>query len=241
VLVWGIEAKKGKDGIDEAKALMPFTKVKQFKQALEDQVKYATEPPVDGVLHKPVFLGDDPTSNYGFVISYFPKSNKVHRALAKTTSDYYKRHGDSFTPLSTEETRALFFRTLAPELDLVLGTSSRSGGPHSTVYDFTFSITNKGPGVGKFVSVYVGYAHLDQANDVNYFLNTARPLGRLLDAPNFFEHGKHFIVDGTVVVYPGEVIELFVGSIIVHAMYRHPPIKFKIFAEGMLPVESEVV
>src|SRR5713226_7095872 len=55
VLMWGIEAKKGKDGIDEAKALKPFTKVKQFKQSLEEQIKFATEPAVDGVRHRAVF------------------------------------------------------------------------------------------------------------------------------------------------------------------------------------------
>jgi hypothetical protein len=36
VLVWGIEARKDSNGVDQAYALKPFQKVKQFKQTLED-------------------------------------------------------------------------------------------------------------------------------------------------------------------------------------------------------------
>jgi hypothetical protein len=81
ILVWGVEAKKDPYGVDQASSLKPFQNVKQFKQALEDYTKYATEPVVDGVLHRAVFVRDNESGDEGFVVSYFPKSIRVHRAL----------------------------------------------------------------------------------------------------------------------------------------------------------------
>ena len=153
VLVWGVEAKKGQDGIDEAKSLRPFARAKQFKQALEDYTKYATEPVVDGVLHRAIFVNDDDSGDQGFVISYFPKSNGVHRALGGTLSDFYKRHGDSFTPLSTEEIRDLFFRTLAPDLEFIVEGGSAVRIHHEVSYQYRFGLSNVGSGIARFVSL----------------------------------------------------------------------------------------
>jgi hypothetical protein len=244
VLVWGIEAKKGRDGIDQAKALKPFLNVKQFKQALEDQVKYATEPIVDGVLHKAIFVNDDEGGNEGFAISYFPKSSAVHRALGKTTSDFYKRHGDSFTPLSTEEIRALFFRTLAPELDLVMERGARNFAREYSNYNCTFGIKNTGAGVARFTTVYVGFAEGAGIAELHYWDgegNTRFPLGRLLEAPDFNNRGKQFIVNGDILIYPDQLLRIFSATFVMAGEIPPPPARFRIYAEGMLPREGETL
>jgi hypothetical protein len=242
VLVWGIEAKKGSDGLDQAKSLKPFAKIKQFKQALEEQVKYATEPTVDGVLHKTIFVDDNEGKGEGFVVSHFPRSALVHRALAKTTSDFYKRHGDSFTPLSTEDIKALFFRSLAPELELVVEARLASKAQHHSIYHYTFGIKNSGAGVARFVSLYVGFADLPNVTGLQYWDgegNNRYPLGSLLEAPDFFRRGKHFIVNGDIPIYPGQLLRLFSATFTMSGENSPPPAKFKIFAEGMLPREGE--
>jgi len=221
----------------------PFSNVKQFKQALEEQVKYSTEPIVDGVLNKAVFVDDDETKNEGFVVSYVPKSNAVHRALGKTTSDFYKRHGDSFTPLSTDEIRALFFRTLAPDLELVIETENRGSVRGFTNYESTFCIENRGAGVGRFASVYVGLTSLTKVSNLQYWDgegNTAFRLGKLLEASDFYSRGKQFIVNGDILIYPGQILRLFVAVFVMEGESAPPPARFKIFAEGMLPKEGEV-
>jgi hypothetical protein len=189
--VWGVEAKKGKNGIDEAKSLRPFSDVKQFKQSLEEQTKYATDPAVDGVQPKAIFVDDDEGRNEGFVASYFPKSTGVHRALASTTSDFYKRHGDSFTPLSTEEVKALFFRTLAPDLDLVVEKTLRMKTQRDSSYEYVFVIKNKGAGVGRFVSAYVGFALLPYGAGLQYYGGERPPLTLL---ESFWRHRSSTVV-----------------------------------------------
>ena len=242
VLVWGVEARKGSDGVDQAKALKPFANAKGFKQALEEQVKYATEPPVDGVLHRAIFVDDDEVKGEGFVISYFPKSALVHRALGRTTSDFYKRHGDSFTPLSTEETKALFFRSLAPELDLVIEKRLSSKSQQHSMFHYAFGVKNNGAGVARFVSLYVGFVDLPNVTNLQYWDgegNSRYPLGRLLESPDFFARGKHFIVNGDIPIYPGQLLRLFVATFTMLGENSPPPAKYKIFADGMMPREGE--
>lgn len=75
---------------------------------------------------------------------------------------------------------------------------------------------------------------------VNYFSSSPPyALGKFLDAPDFFHYGKHFILDGMIVEYPGEVIQVFSENITLQEQQVSPAMKFKIFAEGMIPVDGE--
>jgi hypothetical protein len=49
VLVWGIEARKGANEVDEATTLKPIPNIKRFVSSLNDYVKYSTEPVVEGI------------------------------------------------------------------------------------------------------------------------------------------------------------------------------------------------
>ena len=113
VIVWGIEARKDKDGVDQVNGLKPIQDVKIFKQELDDYVKNATEPILDGIDSRIIFENDNAQSNKGFVVSYFPKSYREHRAIYKSKnkelSGFYKRHGAGFSVLTTAEIKALFF------------------------------------------------------------------------------------------------------------------------------------
>lgn len=92
ILVWGIEARKVANDVDQAISLKPIINAKAFYSDLNDYIKYATEPIVDGILHRIIFENDDETKNEGFVVSYFPKSDREHMALGNTSHDFYKRH-----------------------------------------------------------------------------------------------------------------------------------------------------
>jgi hypothetical protein len=181
--------------------------------------------------------------NEGFVISYIPRSSKVHRALERTTSDFYKRHGDSFTPLSTEEIKALFFRALAPELGLLVEKNTRARSSQGTSYGYTFGLENKGPGPARFASLYVGFGELKDVLAMHYFDgegNNRYPLGSLLEAPEFHNRGKLFVVNGSIIIYPGQKLRLFAVTFLLPDVVSPPPVKFKIFAEGMIPEEGEL-
>lgn len=244
VLVWGIEAKKDSSGVDQAYALKPFGKVKQFKQALEDHTKYATEPIVDGVLHRVVFVNDDEAGDQGFVVSYFPKSNRVHRALRTTTADFYKRHGDSFTPLSTDDVRALFFRTLAPDVEFAVEKKDGRPTPNSTTaYERTLSLRNVGSGVAKFVSLYVGFTDVAGIHNVHWYDGEGGqnfPIGKLVAARSYEKRGQLFILNGDILIYPDQSLALCGFVCEMESQVPLPGVKLKVFAENMIPRESEI-
>ena len=243
VLVWGIEAKKGLDGVDQAKALKPFTKVKQFRQALEEYTKYATEPIVDGVLHRPVFLNDNESGDEGFVVSYFPKSIRVHRALGGNTADFFKRHGDSFTPLSTEDVRALFFRSVTPDLQFVLTQATERTQLHSQIaYQRTIALRNVGAGVAKFVSLYMSFADPAGITTLSWYDGSGGdnfPTGKLIAAPHFGPHGLQFILNGDIPIYPEQQLTVCAFFCLMAAGFPLPKLKLKGFAEKTIPKEQE--
>ena len=245
VVIWGVEARRNKQGIDQAQSLKPFSEVKQFKQALEQYIPLATDPILDGIMHKIIFENDSPTSNIGFVVSYFPRSNGVHRALGETTHDFYKRHGDSFVPLSTEDIRSLYFRTVAPKLEFIFREDQRhlmsgTGGAEIRC-SYKFGLCNCGEGVAKYVSLYVGLKDVVPINSIRVWDgegNENFKLGRVVTA-DYGYHGQHFILNGDVVIYPGETIFTFALTLQARGADLQPCFKFKLYAENMLPVEGE--
>jgi hypothetical protein len=219
--------------------------VKQFKQALEQYVPLATDPILDGVVHKIIFESDSEISNCGFVISYFPRSNRVHRALGGTTNDFYKRHGDSFVPLSTEDIRSLYFRTLAPDLEFITREGQRhmmSGSAGAQVScNYKFGLRNCGEGVAKYVSMYVGLTELGPINSVRVWDGEGSEhfgLGRTVTT-DYAYHGQHFILNGDIVIYADETLFLFSMTLQAGGGQLQPRFKFKLYAENMLPIEGE--
>src|SRR5271157_1661570 len=63
VLVWGIEARKGVDGIDQATNLKPIANIRRLLSDLNDYVKVSTEPVVDGIMNRIIYENDDDSSN----------------------------------------------------------------------------------------------------------------------------------------------------------------------------------
>lgn len=74
MLVWGIEARKNEDGVDEATALKAIPNIKRFLSDLNGWVKYSTEPVVDGIQSRLIYENDDENSKKGFAA---PRSGEL--------------------------------------------------------------------------------------------------------------------------------------------------------------------
>ncbi|MGH9377924.1 MAG: AlbA family DNA-binding domain-containing protein [Terriglobia bacterium] len=234
VLVWGIEARKGSNEIDEAKALKPIANIKKFLAGLNDYIKYSTEPVVDGIQNRIIFENDDQKTNKGYAITFFAKSDAEHRALGNNRSDFYKRHGDSFSPLSTADIRALFFRSFSPDLELRV-----KGGPGEQPH--RFSLYNRGRGVAKFPSMQIGFDRpvrgLWEVGDGNPKVEIGA-IVRVLQG----KYALQFIANASLVVHPDQEIYLLAGPYsdgVTETVISN--IFFRIFAENMPPKEGCLV
>ena len=232
VLVWGIEARKNADGIDEATALKPIPNIKRFLSGLNGYVKYSTEPVVDGIQSRLIFENDDENSKKGFAVTFFPKSGSEHRAIGKKWSGFYKRYGDSFVPLSTADIRDLFFRNFSPDLELRVAPQ-----PNGTL---RLSLYNKGGGVAKFPSVqfslspFVGGQWFDGEGQYNFktgWLEQNRP----------GSYHFQFMANAGVVVHPDQEFCLLVGPTQMNPQKtRILRVDYRLFAEHMVPKEGMV-
>jgi hypothetical protein len=230
VLVWGVEARKGGEGVDEATGLKPIANIGRFLSGLNDYVKYSTEPAVDGIHSRAIYENDDEKSNRGYAVTYFPKSASEHRALGKTGHDFYRRHGDSFVPLSTADIRALFFRSLSPDLEL--RALPQPGG------SLRLSLRNRGRGIAKYTSAHIGWT--PNAGGIWYDGegNNAFKVGAYVynrQEP----YAIQFIANPNVVVHPDEEISILTGpSALGGQRPKITKIFYRLFAENMVPKEG---
>jgi hypothetical protein len=114
VLVWGIDARKGPDGIDAACAAVPIAEPSKLVSRLKELHRVATDPPTIGVEIRE-FL--DAGSSEGFVVCHVPESkSKPHRAEHVKNKPYYIRAGDSFTVAPPPLLRSLFYPKTSAKL-----------------------------------------------------------------------------------------------------------------------------
>jgi hypothetical protein len=230
VLVWGIEARKGASEVDEATTLKPIPNIKRFLSSLNDYVKYSTEPVVDGIQNRLIYENDDETSGKGYAATFIPKSESEHRALGNNRSDFYKRYGDSFVPLSTADIRALFFRSFSPDLELRVVAKGSS--------ELRLSLWNKGRGIAKFPSAHIGWIPKTGAMWYDGEGNDALKVGNYVNIRQE-PYSIQFIANGNVVVHPGQEISILTGRFLfgVHCP-KISKVLYRLFAENMVPKEG---
>jgi hypothetical protein len=157
-------------------------------------------------------------------------------------ADFFKRHGDSFTPLSTEDVRSLFFRNIAPDLQFVLTEATERVQLQSQVaYMRKIAVKNVGVGVAKFVSIYLGFADPAGIVTLAWWDGTGGitfQTGKLIAAPHFEHRGQQFIMNGDIVIYPEQLFQICTFQCVM-AGQPLPRLKLKAFAENMAPKEQE--
>lgn len=231
VLVWGINARKNADGVDEAIELKPVAGVKKFFSELQGYAKYSTEPIIDGIEHKIIFENDDDSVGRGFIISFFSKSDSEHRSLGKGKEGFYKRFGDSFVALSTSDIRALFFRVRGPELEVLIKDVSSSQGRGS----FVLVLVNKGKGIGKNFLV-----EIDPKFRVDSWFdgegNTDFKVAKMVKVGT----KRQFMANPGVVIHHSQELVLSHFSFHPESLGEEASFKLSIYAENMPPKEEEI-
>jgi len=265
VLIWGISTEKDGHDIGRATIPRPIYKVEAFCSALRNCIRRATDPPVDGIQNRIIYEHDKDESNVGFVVSFFPKSDAVHMSLIGNAKNaFYKRHGDGFHSLTTDEIKALFFRELSPDLKLKIfprpltnQSASNIMGiiPHQgVVFGIGFAIENVGKGIAKNCSARVllledsehgwgATGWYDAEGSTNF------RIAQLLEDYDIVKgmsraSSRHIKLNPGVVICPEE--EMGIAMVVCKGKNLRiddipmvmVKVKYKIFAENMVPVEE---
>ena len=112
LIVWGVDARKDKDGIDRVVGLNPTNKLTQFIARLNSLTSEAVDPFAPGIKHRALDFGDDS----GFAITLVPESDAGPHMAKLGENRYYKRNGDSFCKMEHFDVADMFGKRRRPKL-----------------------------------------------------------------------------------------------------------------------------
>lgn len=120
LLVWGVNAEKGSDGVDCAQApAAPIAQIQLFLSEATTLVGQLIQPRHDGIHLHAVPSASAPGA--GYLLIYIERSERrPHRSEASGQKQYFKRAGDSFFEMEHYDIEDAFNRTSVPQLNLML-------------------------------------------------------------------------------------------------------------------------
>ena len=111
-VVWGVDARPDKEGVDRAVKSIHINKLDLFISKLNEFTGRGVNPTVDNVLHRKLPVNDDS----GFAVTFVPTSDSGPH-MAKLGEDrYYKRSGSSFYKMEHFDIEDMFGRRKKPKL-----------------------------------------------------------------------------------------------------------------------------
>lgn len=239
VIIWGIEAKQSKDG-DFAQKLKPIDELSVFLSLLDNLSQYTVEPKLK-IIHEPIYELDDHAKNKGFIKSFFPSSEDIHRACF-AEYNFYQRFGGSHFPISSKEDLIrLINRNKETKLNLKIASSIKSfstnkeGEVTSGLKKVTFSLKNEGNEVAEFPSFLIeATLPIPSLHDANG--GTEFSPGSFINMPGI--HGKYFIPNVGFVIHPTQ--EILIGSANFKEFNTEIKFTYKCFAKNMNAIEGEI-
>jgi len=230
VIIWGIEARKNIEGIDEAISLKPISSLKKFFGDINNHVKNSTIPVVDGILNKKIYCDDNEQADVGFLVSYFPRSDYEHAFNGL----YYKRYGDSFMPLQTpSDVKALFFRSQLPILEFEKQISNQSG-----TLNIPIIVKNIGKNLARSVQILIAFEPNSRPSVYDPTGNLFWKISSCMESADK-DYALNILLNGDVVIHA--TTKLACALLVFHIGTPIPQkMKYKILAENMYPVEGEM-
>ena len=241
IILWGVDARAGGDGIDCAIAEVPLHDPRMFLSRLNALTSDAVAPVVDGVEHRIV----ESENGRGFVATLVPPSESGPH-MAKLGEDrYYKRSGTSFIKLEHYDLEDMFGRRPRPVLSGTLscrfeGEMPNHEGQSWWRWAVVVGIHNSGRGMARAPYIAI------ETNKTSVFANTyglsgggADGLPRLISSaePGWIACG------GTAghVIHPGTRLD--VTKLLIQFFGRPPVpqdvrVRYRIAAEGVRLAES---
>lgn len=150
LLIWGVKAKKGPDGLDCALSPpAPIVQIEIFQSEATRWVGQYIQPRHDGVhitIIKSAIL-----PGAGYLLMYVERSSRrPHRSEVKDQKQYFKRAGDSFFEMEHYDIEDAFSRTYSPKLELRCYKSGFVPMGDQSWYQLTCEIHNTSDTVAKY-------------------------------------------------------------------------------------------
>jgi hypothetical protein len=149
LLIFGIETKKDKDGVDRASSLKEIVGFSKFRSRLMDSIVTATQPFVDSVRIEAVPAAEE---SKGYVKCLIPQSDKVpHRAM-RSGRQYWRRIATGFREMDHYELEEVFGRRLRPSLRMRVELKALAES--EPLEEILFLVLNEGRGAARHFGMH---------------------------------------------------------------------------------------
>jgi hypothetical protein len=115
IVIWGIKTEENKLKPDVAEKLVPIRELTKFLTLLNRLESESVTPPIAGVVHKKIDLGNDT----GYVKTYVPASESAPHMANYADKHYYKRSGGNFYQCEHYDIIDIFSRKKYPKIELL--------------------------------------------------------------------------------------------------------------------------
>ena len=205
IVVWGIDARKNKEGVDAASERRSIAHLAKLVSDLNSLTGQLVSPIVDGVRHEMIPEEGD----VGYAKSLIPQSQATPHMAKGGEDRYYKRAGDSFYRMEHFDLEDMFGRRPRPDLRFHATPTKQVRGPGDVRIGAVVGLQNAGRAVAKYP--YLSMTVDSPFEFARYGLdgsgNTGLPR---LPQSRYVASGRTQVFGGTseVVVYPGAVLDV---------------------------------
>lgn len=144
LIVLGVEAKPGPDGIDCVQALRPIKGLRAASNELNKRLPQAVSPILDGLQAKPIAGTEDDT---GFLVVLVPTWEGDPTMAKLGENRFYKRSGDQSLQMEHYEIAEMFGRRPRPKLTVFTKVTAVVSSAYLII---EVGISNGGRGIAKY-------------------------------------------------------------------------------------------
>jgi hypothetical protein len=152
VLIFGLVAQKGIDGLDLIQAMEPIQGLKLFESELREKESRIIERAVSGIEYKKFYTEE--SRDEGMLVVFIPESNNPpHRNMID--KHFYLRAGGNFHPMDLPQIESMVLKNIRPELeiDFLVFTDVDIRSSDDKRFHMLFKLTNIGKSIAKNVFV----------------------------------------------------------------------------------------
>jgi Putative DNA-binding domain len=142
VILWGCDARKGKDDIDRLQSIPGVADPDLAIARLNELTGDAVRPIVDGVRHRRIDV-----NGVAVIATLIPRSDTAPHMAKCGENRYFKRSGDSFYPLEHFDIADMFGRRPQPRLGATFTVRPSGGSGRQASGVVVVAISNAGRGI----------------------------------------------------------------------------------------------
>lgn len=239
LIVWGVDARPGGDGVDKVQKVVPIEGLDRFLSDLQTLTSQVVSFPVADVRHHKVSTPHD--SDKGVAVSVIPASDLApHMATARGIHQYFRRTSSDFLRMEHYEVADLFGRRPQPQIGVEIGHKVRlggtSGGRPFGRLTVKFVLKNKGRAIAHHPALSLGEPQ--GWTPISHYEPSA---GGLQKAPAPGGWWRRWVGAPGQIVYPDDEVDVANVTFEIGTSRTDWPdlaIRFKAIAEHCRPIEG---